>query len=122
MTESETDPGGASGTTGTRENRLRTLATPSVRYFGSRLLQGLAVIFGAVVISFLLIHITGNPAEVLTGGRFTAEQVQQLSERLGYDRPLLTQFLDYMGGVLRGDLGDSFRFQESLRRQEQASL
>lgn len=116
MTKSDIDRTVAPKRAGPGMRVLKAITAPSARYLGVRLLQGLAVLFGAVVISFLLIHITGNPAEVLVGGRFTGEQVQQLSERLGYNRPLLTQFLDYMGGVLQGDFGDSFRFQEPAIR------
>jgi len=83
-----------------------------IRYVLGRLVQGAAVIFGAITISFILIHLTGNPAEVLAGGMMSQEQVHQLSVRLGYDRPLLVQYLDYLGNAVRGNLGESFRYQE----------
>jgi peptide/nickel transport system permease protein len=82
------------------------------RYVLGRLGQGIVIIFGAVTISFFLAHLTGNPAEVLAGGQMSREQVEQLSRQLGYDRSLLVQYGDYLGKVVRGDLGQSFRFQE----------
>jgi peptide/nickel transport system permease protein len=77
------------------------------------LAQGAVVIFGAVVISFGLIHISGDPARTLIGGFMPDAQVRLLSHQLGYDRPLIVQFLDYLGHLARGDLGESFRFHES---------
>jgi ABC-type dipeptide/oligopeptide/nickel transport system permease component len=92
--------------------RLRGASGAGIRYASSRLAQGLLVVFGAITISFVLIHLTGNPAEVLAGGQMSREQVAQLSKQLGYERPLVVQYFDYLGNVARGDLGDSFRFQE----------
>ncbi len=86
--------------------------SPWLSYIVGRLLQGLVVVIGAIVISFLLIHATGNPATVLSGGALSPEQVRKLSEQLGYERPLLVQFAEYMGNVARGNLGNSFRFNE----------
>lgn len=82
------------------------------RFIGGRLLQGLLVLVGAVVVSFWLAHLTGDPAKVLAGASLPAEEVRKLSERLGYDEPLLEQFVDYMGGAVRGDLGYSYRADE----------
>lgn len=68
------------------------------------------VVLGAMVISFGLTHVTGNPAEVLAGGAVSAEQVEVLTKELGYDRPVSEQFVDYFGSALRGDFGESFRY------------
>lgn len=87
--------------------------SPWVGYVASRLTQGVIVIFGAAVVSFGLVHITGDPATVLAGGQMPAEQVRLLSHQLGYDRPLLVQFGDYLWHLVRGDLGESFRFHQS---------
>jgi peptide/nickel transport system permease protein len=83
-----------------------------VRYVLGRLAQGVVIVFGAITVSFVLAHLSGNPAEVLAGGSMSEEQVRQLSHQLGYDRPALVQYFDYIGDVARGDLGHSFRFQE----------
>ena len=75
-----------------------------------RLGAGILVLFGAVTVSFLLVHATGNPATVLAGGSLPASQVQALSKQLGYNRPLLSQYVSYIGGVLHGQFGVSFRY------------
>ena len=79
-------------------------------YLAGRLAAGIFVLFGAITISFLLIHATGNPATVLAGGALPAAQVHALSQQLGYNRPLLSQYGSYIVGVLRGQFGVSFRY------------
>ena len=79
-------------------------------YLAGRLAAGIFVLFGAITISFLLIHATGNPATVLAGGSLPAAQVHALSQQLGYNRPLLSQYGSYIVGVLRGQFGVSFRY------------
>lgn len=91
---------------GRRRNRA------AARFLLARTLQGAVVLLGAIVVSFALTELAGNPAEVLGGSSLTAEQVAQLSRELGYDRPVLERFGDYMAGIAHGDLGSSFRFNE----------
>jgi ABC-type dipeptide/oligopeptide/nickel transport system permease component len=80
------------------------------RYVAGRLGQGVLVLFGAVTASFILVHLTGNPATVLAGGQLPPAQVRALSEQLGYNRPLIDQYLSYLGHAVRGDFGNSFRY------------
>jgi len=80
------------------------------RYVGARLGQGILVLYGAVTVSFLLIHATGNPATILAGGILPPAQLRALSARLGYNRPLLDQYGLYIAHVIRGNFGDSFRY------------
>ena len=86
---------------------------PRLRYAGRRLLQGLFVVFGAVTISFILVHMAGDPAAVIAVGQLSSDQVAILSHQLGYDRPLLVQFATYVGGLIRGDFGLSIRYLTS---------
>src|ERR1019366_2481273 len=79
-------------------------------YIAGRLGAGVFVLFGAVTVSFLLVHATGNPATVLAGGSLPAAQVHALSVQLGYERPLLSQYGSYIVGVLHGQFGVSFRY------------
>ncbi len=97
--------GGTAGAAVRRRHDRRPLA----RYVAGRAGQGLVVLVGAMIVSFWLAHLTGNPAEVLAGTSLPAEEVQRLSERLGYDEPVLRQFGDYMVGAAHGDFGTSYR-------------
>jgi peptide/nickel transport system permease protein len=61
-----------------------------------------------VVVTFTFVHIVpGDPARAILGPQASADSVSALRERLGLDQPILTQFLDYISGALRGDLGTS---------------
>jgi ABC-type dipeptide/oligopeptide/nickel transport system permease component len=79
----------------------------------TRVGQGVVVVFGAIAISFVLANLSGNPIDLLAGLNSTPEQRAQLRHEYGYDQPLLTRFVDYVGGVVQGDFGDSVRQPES---------
>jgi peptide/nickel transport system permease protein len=83
------------------------------RYVGGRLLQGLVVLVGAVIVSFWLAHLTGDPAKVLAGTSLPPAAVHRLAVQLGYGQPLLVQFRDYLAGAAHGDFGESYRANAS---------
>jgi len=75
---------------------------------GHRLLGGLAVVLGVVLLTFLLLHLApGDPVELLLGPTATAEQVAAQRQALGLDRPLPSQFGSWIGRLARGDWGTS---------------
>ena len=66
---------------------------------------------------FLLVHIVpGDPVQQMLGEGARAEDLQQLRHALGLDRPLHVQYVRYLAGLLRGDWGQSFRFQSPVLR------
>jgi len=75
---------------------------------GHRLLGGLAVVLGVVVLTFLLLHVApGDPVALLLGPAATGEQVSAQRQALGLDRPLPSQFATWIGRFARGDWGTS---------------
>jgi peptide/nickel transport system permease protein len=57
---------------------------------------------------FLLLRIApGGPVASILGEQATPEAIKQLTDQLGLDKPLAQQYIDYLGGILRGDLGTS---------------
>jgi peptide/nickel transport system permease protein len=73
-----------------------------------RFLTIVPVLVGISLIVFSFIHlIPGDPAVTMLGERATPERVAEVRAQLGLDRPLTTQYLIYVGKVLRGDLGAS---------------
>lgn len=71
---------------------------------------GLAVgtVFAATVISFLLVHAGGgSPGAVVLGPSATVAEIAAKNHELGWDRPLVAQFADYVSRLARGDLGTS---------------
>ena len=81
------------------------------KYLASRLLQTIPTVFLVTVAVFLMLHLTpGDPAEVFLGDkRSSPELLEKVREDMGLNRPLHIQYLAYMGGALRGDLGRSLQ-------------
>jgi ABC-type dipeptide/oligopeptide/nickel transport system permease component len=79
-----------------------------VRRVGSRLLQLVPTTVGALVLVFLLMRVLpGDPAAAMLGNNATPQSVADLRELLGLDKPLPQQFVDYVSGLARFDLGRS---------------
>jgi dipeptide transport system permease protein len=81
-----------------------------IKYLLSRLLTFLPTFFGVTLISFSFIRVLpGDPIVVMAGERgVSAERHAELSAQLGFDKPMLEQYINYLWGVLHGDLGQSF--------------
>ena len=79
-------------------------------YIGRRLFHLVLIMIGVCVLVFLMLRmIPGDPAQLLLGEFASPEELASLRESLGLNRPLLSQFLIYMGNILQGDLGMSVR-------------
>lgn len=79
-------------------------------YIGKRLLQLIPVLLGMTFIVFLIIRaIPGNPAQMILGQQATEEAVAALTVKLGLDNPWYIQYFNYLGDILKGDLGESMR-------------
>ena len=90
--------------------------TGFVRYLASKL-GGAAVSLLMVVFSafFLFRILGGDPVDALTRDvPTTPAERAELRRQLGLDNPLWRQFVDYLGGVLTGDLGQSYQYQQSV--------
>jgi ABC-type dipeptide/oligopeptide/nickel transport system permease component len=86
-----------------------------VRYIGQRVFYAIPALWLIVTMVFLLAHIVpGDPVAQMLGEGARVEDLQQLRHALGLDLPLLTQYGRYIAGVLHGDLGESFRFQQPV--------
>ncbi len=80
-------------------------------YFVRRLVLSLPVLLGVATLVFSLIHLVpGDPAQAMLGEGASPADVSALRDRLGLDRPLLAQYVDFLSGLGRGDLGVSFRY------------
>ena len=93
---------------------------PLLRHILARLAALIPILLGLSIASFALVHvIPGDPALVMLGGEGTPQQVQELRKQLGLDRPLIVRYGEWLGRVLRGDLGESLynrtRITDELR-------
>jgi ABC-type dipeptide/oligopeptide/nickel transport system permease component len=88
-----------------------------IRYVSVRILLTLPALWLILTLVFLLAHIVpGDPVQQMLGEGARIEDVQQVRHSLGLDRPIPAQYAHYLVGVLHGDLGESFRFQEPVAR------
>ncbi len=88
------------------------------RYLIRRLLLTIPVLLGVATLVFSLIHfIPGDPAQAMLGEGAAPEDVAQLRERLGLNRPLLVQYGSFLKGLSQGDLGVSLRNDQPVLQQ-----
>ncbi len=85
------------------------------KYVLKRTLTLIPVLFVVSVAIFMLVHIApGDPAAALLGDRASQAEIDALRERMGLNDPLPVQYVNWVGGVLRGDLGESVFMQGSM--------
>lgn len=81
------------------------------RYAARRLLQLVPILIGLTLVVFLLLSLVpGDPARTLLGPQAPPEAVEALRVELGLDQPAPQRYLDYVTGLLRGDLGTSLTY------------
>lgn len=90
------------------------------RFIGRRLLTAIPTILLTTLIVFLLRYLLpGGPVQNALGGSggagvVTPEALEALKERYGLDKPAATQYLDWLQGIVHGDLGRSYYSQEQV--------
>jgi ABC-type dipeptide/oligopeptide/nickel transport system permease component len=83
-----------------------------------RLALTVPVLLGVATLVFALIHLVpGDPAEAMLGESAPAADLAELRTKLGLDRPLLVQYQAYVFGLVRGNLGTSFRYNTPVARE-----
>jgi peptide/nickel transport system permease protein len=86
-----------------------------VQYIQRRLLLSVVVLFGVTLVVSALLHISGDPVAImLAGGTATPEQREQLRRELGFDKPFILQYADFVLGAAQGDLGRSLRMNRPV--------
>ncbi|WP_114811384.1 ABC transporter permease [Paraburkholderia kururiensis] len=79
-----------------------------------RLALAIAVALTVSIISFALLHLSGDLATAIAGPEATAAQVETLRHQFGLDRPVTSQYLDWLWHAVHLDFGRSFFFQSSV--------
>lgn len=84
-------------------------------YILKRILSLIPVLFVVSIVIFMIVHLTpGDPAAVMLGEEATAEQISELREQLGLNLPIYEQYVQWVFGVMKGDLGTSFFMKEPV--------
>lgn len=93
---------------------------PTLRYGGfmksyliRRVLQVIPVMFLITIIVFCLVYVAGDPVSMMLPLDAPPEQAAALRTALGVDRPLIVQYGSFLGRLMKGDFGDSFRYKSS---------
>ncbi|MFA6807676.1 MAG: ABC transporter permease [Eubacteriales bacterium] len=85
------------------------------KYILKRLLMVIPTLIGVSLLVFLMIHmIPGDPAQVMLYPKGTPEEVEILRHKLGLDKPLITQYFDWVINVLHFNLGSSVKSGETV--------
>ena len=77
------------------------------RYVLVRLMLIIPTVFILVTMVFVLMRMIGDPITARLGDRLPADKLQELIHAAGYDRPILVQYIEYLGQILRGDFGNT---------------
>jgi len=81
------------------------------RFLLGRLGIGILVVWGVVTAVFIIVRLApGDQATVALGPEATQEEIDSLRHQMGLDRPVWQQYIAYLGGVLRLDFGESYRY------------
>ncbi|MGH2521690.1 MAG: ABC transporter permease [Anaerolineales bacterium] len=81
------------------------------RYILSSLTQAVGVLLGVLILVFFMVRATGDPARLMLAREASAEQVEEFRQRMGFDRPLIVQFVDFARRALVGDFGNSLHYR-----------
>ena len=86
-----------------------------MRYLTARLGHLLAVLFSVTLLTFMLVNVLpGDIAYDIAGLDASEEDVQAIREDLGLNRPVLLRYIEWLGGVVTGDWGHSYRTGEPV--------
>lgn len=82
-----------------------------------RLISMIPVLLGVTLLIFIMLRIVpGDPVSVLLGEHYSQQTIERLTRAMNLDKPLFEQFLSYVGGALRGDLGVSYAMKEPVTK------
>src|SRR5262245_18652071 len=87
------------------------------RYVSRRLLAFAATLFLVSVVVFVVVRIIpGDPALLIMGTEASPEAAAALRRAMGLDRPILVQYVEWLGSALAGDLGRSIQYDVGVAR------
>lgn len=82
-------------------------------FIARRLLQSVFVIVGVTFVTFIALHMGGDPTYLFVSERASEQEIAETRAKLGFDRPLHVQYLSFLAGLVQGDLGTSLTYKTS---------
>lgn len=86
------------------------------RKIGGRVFSGILVLWAAITLAFLSVHVApGDIVDILVGDQIATPEVEAaIRAKWGLDRPLIAQYASYLGRVVQGDFGRSYMLQTDV--------
>lgn len=81
------------------------------RYILSSLVQAVLVILGVLILVFFMVRLSGDPTHLMLARGASAEQIAEFRHKMGFDRPLPVQFVDFAARAVMGDFGNSLHYR-----------
>jgi ABC-type dipeptide/oligopeptide/nickel transport system permease component len=81
------------------------------RHFLSGLIQSVLLLFGVLLLVFLMTRMTGDPARLMMSRQASQEEIDNFREVMGFNRPVMVQFWDFLTKAIVGDFGKSLHFK-----------
>src|SRR5882672_7130808 len=82
------------------------------RFMIGRLLRAIFVLWGVSTVVFMVLRLSGDPVALMVAPDTPPAEIQRVRHELGLDRPLVVQYVVFLGDVARGNFGRSLRFDE----------
>ncbi len=83
-------------------------------YLSRRLIQAVVVVVGVTIIVFIVVHLLPGGPRALLGPKTTARQLRLFIVQNGYNKPIFVQYFRYLGNLIRGNLGYSYHYNQSV--------
>ncbi len=81
------------------------------RYFLSKAVQSVLLLLGVILLVFVMVRITGDPATLMASREASPETIDAIRREWGFDQPLLVQLWDFTTGAVVLDFGKSYHFK-----------
>lgn len=81
------------------------------RYLLSRMIQSVMILLAILVLVFFMVRVTGDPATLMMPRESSPESLAAFRHKMGFDRPLIVQFADFMFKAVQGDFGNSLHYK-----------
>ncbi|MBR0481453.1 MAG: ABC transporter permease [Firmicutes bacterium] len=82
-----------------------------MKYVLKKLINLIVTLVLVSFLAFCAFQIIGDPVARMLGAEATPEKIAQLKEELGFNRPVMTRYLEWAGNFLRGDMGMSYSYK-----------
>ncbi len=83
-------------------------------FLSRRLVQAVAVVVGVTIIVFIVVHLLPGGPRALLGPKTTPRQLRLFTVQNGLDKPIFVQYIHYLGNLIRGNLGYSYHYNQSV--------